>query len=236
MAASTDSTANRQAKIAAASAAEPGAATGYRRPSLLSGNRDRTQNLVHAPALPLVVALALAACDQRAAEPIRDAAAPLAAAQPAPQVARDDARPTRIGSDAVGQPALALPDAIARALQTDEHVLACDAGTIDGVSQFARDWIGLRRFDLDGDGDGDWLVNGRHRCLRHDSGSYWWIYEQTGRGQRVVLRGTSGRALVLMPSSSNGLRDLRLLRGADGDSAVRLHYDGEQYRRGASTP
>src|SRR5690606_37250794 len=59
-----------------------------------------------------------------------------------------------------GDTSVALPDAILRALQTDELVLGCADGVTDGRSRFARDWVGAHRIDLDADGGDDWILNG----------------------------------------------------------------------------
>src|SRR5688500_2277575 len=101
--------------------------------------------------LPLLAA----ACTPSASEP-------MATGDRKPAVATAT---TRFEHDDAGQPGAALPDAIARALGTDERVLGCAAGTRDGVSQFEPDWVAVRRFDLNQDGRADWIVNGRHDCL-----------------------------------------------------------------------
>lgn len=131
-----------------------------------------------------------------------------------------------------GDPRLALPEDIDRALQTDERVLSCPAGTRDGVSQFARDWVGVRRLDLDADGRPDWIVNGLHRCLQQPHAGYWWLYEETPRGRRVLLRGAPAATLVVLPARSSGYRDLEAHgTGGRGDERIESYrYDGERYR------
>lgn len=131
-----------------------------------------------------------------------------------------------------GDPRVALPEDIDRALQTDERVLACPAGTRDGISQFARDWVGVRRFDLNADGRPDWIVNGLHRCLRQPDAGYWWLYEETPRGRRVLLRGAPAATLVVLPTHSAGYRDLEahVVSGRGAELIESYRYDGEGYR------
>lgn len=138
----------------------------------------------------------------------------------------------RYRRDDEGDPRLALPEDIDRALQTDERVLSCPVGTRDGVSQFARDWVGVRRLDLDADGRLDWMVNGLHRCLQRHDAAYWWLYEETPRGRRVLLRGAPAATLVVLPARSSGYRDLEAHgTGGRGDERIESYrYDGEKYR------
>jgi hypothetical protein len=133
---------------------------------------------------------------------------------------------TRFADDDVGQPGVALPEAITRALGTDERVLSCAEGTRDGVSRFAPDWVAVRRIDLDDDGRGDWIVNGRHTCLRDGDAVGWWIYADTADTQRLLLAGAMATALDVLPSRTHGFRDLRLQR-ADDHTVTR--YDGSTY-------
>lgn len=157
--------------------------------------------------------------------------APGAASAPAIEAA-SAAATQRYRRDDVGDPRLALPEDIDRALQTDERVLSCPAGTRNGVSQFARDWVGVRRLDLDADGRPDWIVNGLHRCLRRHDAAYWWLYEETPRGRRVLLRGAPAVTLVMLPARSSGYRDLEAHgSGGRGDRRIEgYRYDGERYR------
>lgn len=178
--------------------------------------------------LPLL--LLASAC----AQPSADAAA--AAAETGPprsDPASAPASATTSGETAVrythddpGQPGLALPADITRALGTDERVLSCAQGTRDGVSQFAPDWVAVRRIDLDDDGRGDWIVNGRHACLRDGEAAGWWVYADTGAVPRLLLAGTMATALEVLPARTQGFRNLRLQR-ANGD--VIAHYDASVY-------
>lgn len=138
----------------------------------------------------------------------------------------------RYRRDDEGDPRLALPEDVDRALQTDERVLSCPAGTRDGVSQFARDWVGVRQLDLNADGRPDWIVNGLHRCLRQPDAGYWWLYEETPRGRRVLLRGAPAATLVVLPARSFGYRDLEAhgTRGRGDERIESYRYDGEKYR------
>jgi len=160
----------------------------------------------------------------------------------ATEAARTDAAPaaptraagdtaTRYAHDDAGQPGVALPEAIARALGTDERVLSCAEGTRDGVSRFAPDWVAVRRVDLDDDGRADWLVNGRHACLRDGDAAGWWVYTGTAGTPRLLLAAAMATSLEVLPSRTQGFRDLRLRR-AGGDAIVR--YDGSGYARPAA--
>lgn len=143
-----------------------------------------------------------------------------------------DTAPHRYRWDDEGDPRLALPEDIDRALQTDERVLSCPAGTRDGVSQFARDWVGVRRLDLNADGRPDWIVNGLHGCLQQPHAGYWWLYEETPRGRRVLLRGAPAATLVVLPTRSAGYRDLEayVVGGRGAELIESYRYDGEGYR------
>jgi hypothetical protein len=132
----------------------------------------------------------------------------------------------RYAHDDPGQPGLVLDRAIARALGTDERVLSCAEGTRDGVSQFRPDWVAARRFDLDDDGRADWIVNGRHACLRDGDAAAWWAYADDPEGLRLVLSAAPAPALEVLATRTRGFRDLRL-QHADGD--VVAHYDGNGY-------
>lgn len=133
-----------------------------------------------------------------------------------------------------GDTSAALPDAILRALQTDELVLGCADGVTDGRSRFARDWVGAHRIDLDADGGDDWILNGLHPCLRQhaDDHAYWWVYTTTAGGsERVVLRARQGRQLEVLPSHHNGMADLRFHLINGRGQALQADYasDGERY-------
>lgn len=126
----------------------------------------------------------------------------------------------------------ALPEAIARGLGTDESVLSCDRGVRGGVSQFAADWVGVRRFDLNDDGRADWIVNGRHACLRSDAATaHWWIYADEAAGPRLLLRAETAATLEVLATRTLGYRDLRLhLIGANGAALIADdRYDGAVY-------
>lgn len=152
-------------------------------------------------------------------------AAPANAATAAPARSAADTA-TRYAHDDAGQPGVALPEAIVRALGTDERVLSCVEGTRDGTSLFAPDWVAVRRIDLDGDGRDDWIVNGRHACLREGDAAGWWVYADTGDTPRLLLAGVMATALDVLPARSKGYRDLGLQQ-ADGDAVAR--YDGSVY-------
>lgn len=165
--------------------------------------------------------------DARTAD--RAAPAPPSRARATPPVQRH-ARDDR------GEPSADLPDAIVRALGTDERVLACPGGTRADVSQFKVDWVGVRRIDLNQDGRKDWIVNGLHACLRTSYAAYWWIYADSADGPRVVLRAEPAATLEVLSSSTQGFRDLRM-HLADGRGAALVaesHYDGTVYASAAS--
>ena len=124
-----------------------------------------------------------------------------------------------------------LPAAIARALGTDELVLSCADGTRDGVSQFAADWIGIDRVDLNGDGRADWIVHGRNACLRQPNAAYWWIYADAADRPRLVLRAELAQTLEVLPESTRGYRDLRvhLVDGRGAPLVADSRYDGRGY-------
>lgn len=175
-----------------------------------------------------ILLLLTTACTQAPADV---AAASATAAQATRPVASSsaqhaDAATTHYAHDDPGQPGLALPAAIVRALGTDERVLSCAQGTRDGVSRFAPDWVAVRRVDLDQDGDADWIVNGRHPCLRDGDAVGWWVYADTGAAPRLLLPAAMATSLQVLASRTQGLRDLRLQR-ADGDVVAR--YDGVDY-------
>lgn len=148
-----------------------------------------------------------------------------AAAAPA-STSSEDETVVHYAHDDAGEPGLVLPEDVVRALGTDERVLSCAEGTRDGVSQFAPDWVAVRRIDLDDDGRGDWIVNGRHACLRDDDAAGWWIYADTADTQRLLLAGAMAAALDVLPARTQGFRDLRLQQ-AHGDAIAR--YDGSTY-------
>jgi len=172
----------------------------------------------------LLPVLLSAACTQSAPSPGTAAAATQSGETP-PAAVADTSK--RFAHDDAGQPGLALPEAIARALGTDERVLSCAEGTRDGSSLFQPDWVAVRRFDLDDDGRADWIVNGRHACLRDGNAAAWWAYADGAQGQRVVLASAMARSLEVTGARTQGFRDLRLQR-ADSEVAV-ARYDGAMY-------
>lgn len=157
---------------------------------------------------------------------------PTAAASPAQLPAYEaNADAVRYANDDAGEPDLALPAAIVRALGTDERMLSCADGTRDGTSRFAADWVAARRIDLDDDGHADWIVNGRHACLREGDAAGWWVYADSGDAQRLLLRAAMATSLEVLGWRTQGFRDLRLQRAGDD---VTVRYDGERY--GGETP
>lgn len=147
---------------------------------------------------------------------------PAAAAPPGTQ---------RYGQDDPGDPSAELPPAIVRALQTDELVLTCRGGTRGAQSRFTPEWVGVRRLDLNRDGRPDWIVNGRHPCLRTSYATAWWVYADAGAGPRVVLRAEPAALLEVLPTSTHGFRDLRmhLVNGRGAPLVADSRYDGETY-------
>lgn len=127
----------------------------------------------------------------------------------------------------------ALPPAIVRALGTDERVLDCTQGTRDGVSQFQPDWVQAQRTDLNDDGRADWIVRGRHDCLRDDDNAYWWAYADEPAGQRLVLSAVVAQDLRATDTRTNGFRDLRV---RDGGVEEAVRYDGSHYAQPADEP
>lgn len=117
-----------------------------------------------------------------------------------------------------------LPQDIVRALQTDERVLDCATGTQDSRSGFRDDWVRVRRVDLDGDGDQDWLLEGRAPCLHADGLSDWWIYAEEDGHRRLIGTQRSVRSVEVLSARGNGFSDLlvvapggvRTVRYADG--------------------
>ena len=138
----------------------------------------------------------------------------------------DAAGTTALAAQQTGDAETKLPKDIARALGSDERVLDCAQGTHDGVSQFKPDWVTAESIDLNGDALPDWIVRGRHACLREGDTPAWWVYADGPGGQRVVLRSTLADALTAVDSRTGGYRDLRLRRGGE-DSLVK--YDGAAY-------
>jgi hypothetical protein len=168
------------------------------------------------------------ACTQPSAD-VATAAAPSrsdAEATPPAPTHDEDKTTVHYAHDDAGEPGVILPDDIVRALGTDERVLSCAQGTRDGVSQFAPDWVAVRRIDLDDDGRGDWIVNGRHACLRDGDDAGWWVYADTADTQRLLLAGAIATALDVLPARTQGFRDLRLQQ-AHGDAIAR--YDDSGY-------
>lgn len=174
-----------------------------------------------------VLLLLASACTQPSAD-VATATAPSRAdaETTAASTSNEDETSVHYAHDDPGQPGLALPDDIVRALGTDERVLSCAQGTRDGVSQFAPGWVAVRRIDLDDDGRDDWIVNGRHACLRDGDAAGWWIYAETGDVPRLLLAGAMATTLEVLAARTQGFRDLRLQR-ADGDAVAR--YDGSTY-------
>lgn len=185
-------------------------------------------------ALPLLLLSVLAGCESGSGEaPRRTGSAAPPAGEPRAVSAQDaDAPLPRYAHDAAGDVA-ALPDGILRGLGTDPRVLDCEQGVQNGASRFVRDWVGARRFDLDGDGRGEWIINGQHPCLREAGAAAWWIYAggtddaDSGDGPRQLLDGVPARTLAVLPGRSKGFHDLRAGR-LDG-AARTLRYDGAGY-------
>lgn len=134
---------------------------------------------------------------------------------------------------AANEPTDALPASILRGLGTDARVLDCAQGTRDGISQFGPDWVQAQRIDLNGDGRQDWIVEGRHACLRDGEIPYWWAYADETAGPRLVLSSVAAQALQPAEARSGDFRDLRLKR--DGGETI-AHYAGGQYALPASAP
>lgn len=155
--------------------------------------------------------------------------APASSPVPAPAPRASGTR--RYEQDDAGDASLALPPAIVRALETDELVLTCRDGTDDGTSRFKAAWVGVRRIDLNADGREDWIVNGRHRCLRTTYAAYWWAYEHTATGPRMVMRAEPAAALDVLTSSTHGFRDLRMrvVNGRGAALVADTQYDGKSY-------
>ncbi len=188
-------------------------------------------------ATALLLALALVACSDApglADASVTDSASTPGREKPAtPTGASAAASGTSrtYAQDDAGEPGLALPDAIARGLGTDELVLSCPAGTRGGVSQFAPDWVGVRRLDLNDDGRPDWIVNGRHACLEQPDATYWWLYADGTDGPRVVLRAEPAATLEILPTRTRGFRDLRVHRvsGRGAKLVADSRYDDQAY-------
>lgn len=130
-------------------------------------------------------------------------------------------------ADDAGQPDPTLPDDIVRALGTDAGVLSCAEGVRGGRSAFEPDWVSARRIDLNHDGRRDWIVEGRHPCLRDGESTDWWVYADQAAGRRLLLAVDDIRTLQVAASQTQGFRDLRLQRA---DGTVTARYDGSVYR------
>lgn len=152
--------------------------------------------------------------------------------QAAPSSAETSATASDAQAAANESPA-ALPASIVRALETDAHVLDCAQGSRGGVSQFNPEWVQTQRIDLNDDGRRDWIVEGRHACLRQGETPYWWAYADDAAGPRLILSSVAAQALRPAEASSGGFRDLRLQR--DGGETI-ARYQGAQYALPASTP
>lgn len=154
------------------------------------------------------------------------------------QTARTAGASVTIAQDDPGDAGTPLAADITRALQTDELVLSCPG--VDGAGGFARSWVGVHRLDLDSDGRDDWVLNGRHDCLRQPGGpAYWWAYhEGTDGSRRLLLRAEPARRLEVLSSSTGGFRDLRvhLASGRGQPLSAESRYDGRTYRPARAEP
>lgn len=164
--------------------------------------------------------------------PTSTAAASRKPVTPAQSTAGNPVTADRFDQDDTGD-ASVLPASIARALETDQRVLDCAAGTRDGVSQFAKNWVGVRRIDLNDDGRSDWLLNGRHACLRPENTAAWWAYADDADGQRLVMAGEPATSLEVMATTVDGFHDLGLMQ-RDGHLATLRYADGRYSVREAA--
>lgn len=184
-------------------------------------------------AILLAAGLVQAGCDRGARTDSGGALTAAGPSPPSPSVltgpdARDgDAMRTKRFVAGARSPDEALPADILRGLATDDRVLDCDEGLVDGRSVFAQDWVVAHRIDLDGDGHDDWLVEGRHDCLSGPGDADWWLYAGGGAGRRLVLAAGRASIVELLSSRSHGVADLRLLR-SDG-SVLHARHDGSSY-------
>lgn len=185
-------------------------------------------------AILLAAGLAQAGCDRGAraagggALPVTDPSPVSPSAQAGSDASRDgDAMRAKRFVAGARSPDEALPADILRGLATDDRVLDCDEGLVDGRSVFAQDWVVAHRIDLDGDGHDDWLVEGRHDCLSGPGDADWWLYAGGGAGRRLVLAAGRASIVELLSSRSHGVADLRLLR-SDG-SVLHARHDGSSY-------
>lgn len=197
---------------------------------------SRAFDLLRACGVALLLAPALTACD---ADSLPSAPRPARLTAPGGRDAAPVAPPSTPASPArfeAGQAGGdALPEPIARALQTDERVLDCGEGVRDGVSRFRPDWVAAHRVDLDGDARPDWVVGGVHPCLREAENAFWWVYAGTADGARALMRGERATALEVMRTRTRGFHDLQLhaVSGRGQPLVSTLRYDGEAYVTGS---
>lgn len=123
----------------------------------------------------------------------------------------------------------ALPDDIRRALATDEEVLRC-FDEKQQILEVQRDWFVVYREDLNGDGARDWIVKGKAGCVLGANVGSWWVYQETPKGRRLLLK-TSALALDINHSSRRGFADLTTHRvtGRGQDLQQRFRYTGQSY-------